>query len=238
VTGSSAVVDLRQDTLVPGQRDTLIDLFDRYLAEGQEAVGIKMIGQFRDVDDPDRFVWLRGFESMADRGTALRGFYSGPVWREHSAAASATMLDSDNALLLEPLRSVPANWHQNARADVVPATTLIAITVAHLSGPITEADRDLARTAGTALAEAGAEMVAVLTTQEAANNFPELPLRDEHVLVWVTRFSDDDHHTRHCERVAKSAAWRDTLHHLAPRSTQLPRIQHLRLRPTDGSHLR
>ena len=52
------VVELRQYTLHPGKRDVLIDLFDREFVETQEAVGIKVIGQFRDLDHPDHFVWL------------------------------------------------------------------------------------------------------------------------------------------------------------------------------------
>ena len=57
----SNVVELRQYTLKSGQRDTLIALFEREFVESQEAVGIELIGTFRDLDDPDRFVWLRGF---------------------------------------------------------------------------------------------------------------------------------------------------------------------------------
>lgn len=52
------VVELRRYTLHPGRRDVLIDLFDRELVESQEAVGMAVLGQFRDLDDPDRFVWL------------------------------------------------------------------------------------------------------------------------------------------------------------------------------------
>src|SRR5258708_2755078 len=55
------IVELRQYTLHPGKRDVLIDLFDREFVESQEALGIKVIGQFRDVGNPNRFVWLRGF---------------------------------------------------------------------------------------------------------------------------------------------------------------------------------
>jgi hypothetical protein len=42
-----------------------------------------IVGPFRDLGDPDRFVWLRGFESMAARKQALSDFYGGPVWRQH-----------------------------------------------------------------------------------------------------------------------------------------------------------
>src|SRR5439155_25048962 len=46
------IVELRQYTLHPGKRDAFIDLFERQFIESQEAVGTRMIGQFRDLDDP------------------------------------------------------------------------------------------------------------------------------------------------------------------------------------------
>ena len=82
-----AVVELRQYTLQPGQRDVLIELFERELIETQEAVGMHVIGHFRDLDAPDRYVWLRGFPSMDARRDALQAFYFGPVWQQHRNAA-------------------------------------------------------------------------------------------------------------------------------------------------------
>ena len=63
----SPIVELRMYTLHPGRRDELIELFDREFVETQEAVGIQVIGQFYDLDDPNRFVWLRGFNDMSAR---------------------------------------------------------------------------------------------------------------------------------------------------------------------------
>jgi hypothetical protein len=48
------IVELRQYTLLPGKRDVLIELFEAEFIESQEAVGMKLVGQFRDVDKPDR----------------------------------------------------------------------------------------------------------------------------------------------------------------------------------------
>jgi hypothetical protein len=59
------VLELRQYTLLPGQRDVLIDIFDREFVETQEAEGMAILGQFRDLDRPDRFVWLRGYTDIA-----------------------------------------------------------------------------------------------------------------------------------------------------------------------------
>jgi hypothetical protein len=69
---------------------------------------MSLIGQFRDVGDPDRFVWLRGFPDMETRATALQAFYGGPVWKEHRDAANATMVGSDNVLLLRPVSATSA----------------------------------------------------------------------------------------------------------------------------------
>ena len=61
------VIELRQYRLHPGKRDVLMELFEREFIESQETLGMKIIGQFRDLDDPDLFVWLRGFDDMPQR---------------------------------------------------------------------------------------------------------------------------------------------------------------------------
>jgi hypothetical protein len=104
------VVALRQYTLHPQQRDVLIELFDREFVETQEAAGMRVIGQFRDLDNADRSVWLRGFADMASRPASLQAFYGGPVWETHREAANATMVDSDNVLLLRPVEPAANNF--------------------------------------------------------------------------------------------------------------------------------
>lgn len=99
-----AVVELRQYTLKPGHRDTLIALFDRYFVESQEAAGMTVVGQFLDWRRSDRFVWIRGFSDMKSRHAALEQFYNGPLWAAHKAVANDTMLDSNDVLLLRPAR--------------------------------------------------------------------------------------------------------------------------------------
>ena len=86
------VVELRQYTLHAGRRDELIELFESCLVEPQEDAGMHLLGQFHDLDDPDRFVWLRGFADMTARRDALTAFYlEGECGRDHRGAANATM---------------------------------------------------------------------------------------------------------------------------------------------------
>src|SRR5437762_11513588 len=115
------IVELRQYTLHPGQRDVLIDLFDREFVESQEALGMKVIGQFRDLDDPNRFVWLRGFRDMPSRAQALEDFYGGPGWKANREAANATMVDSDNVLLLFPAKPTSGFSFENKERSPVGA---------------------------------------------------------------------------------------------------------------------
>ncbi|MBL8062664.1 MAG: NIPSNAP family protein, partial [Anaerolineales bacterium] len=51
----SPILELRMYTLRTGRRDEMTGLFDRELIEPREDVGIQIIGQFRDVDDPKRW---------------------------------------------------------------------------------------------------------------------------------------------------------------------------------------
>jgi hypothetical protein len=99
----SEVVELRQYTLHPGGRDVLVDIFMRHFVTGQEAVGIRVLGTYYDLDRPDRFVWLRSFPDMETRKKALTQFYlESDVWRTYGPAANETMIDSSDVLMLRP----------------------------------------------------------------------------------------------------------------------------------------
>jgi hypothetical protein len=211
------VIELRQYLLHPGRRDELIDLFDRHLVEPQEACGMRILGQFRDRDRPDLFVWLRGFSDMTDRTRALGAFYSGPVWAQHRAAANATMIDSDNVLLLRRVPSHDPCWETDRPIG------LVEIVVRAIAQDVQE--RELARIDWSAppdVRRLGGSPIAVLATEPAPNGFPALPVREgECVVVTVLGFSDAAHQRLYRERVPP-----------ADDTTQL-----LRLRPTERSRL-
>jgi len=94
------VVELRQYKIVAGKRDAMIALFEREFVDSQEVVGARLVGQFRDMDDPNRFTWIRAFPDMAERQKALTAFYYGPVWRAHRNEANGMLDDNDNVFLL------------------------------------------------------------------------------------------------------------------------------------------
>ena len=186
----SNVVELRQYTLKSGQRDTLIALFEREFVESQEAVGIELIGTFRDLDDPDRFVWLRGFPDMAARAQSLGAFYGSAVWKAHREAANATMIDSDNVLLLRPAWT-GSDALQKRDGDA--PSPIVTVTICHLEADAMGAFVERFRQTIPSLESAAASVMGAFVTESSPNNFPTLPVREgETVLVWVTRFSQGD----------------------------------------------
>ena len=96
-----------------------------------------VLGQFRDLDDPDSFVWLRGFNDMPTRKRALEAFYDGPVWKQHAAAANATMIDVDNVLLLRPLSvfALETNGRRPAPGSTESQPRLLVATIYPLRRP-------------------------------------------------------------------------------------------------------
>ncbi|MFP3890625.1 NIPSNAP family protein [uncultured Ralstonia sp.] len=230
------VVELRQYTTHPNQRDVLIELFDRELVESQEAVGMRVMGQFRDLDDADRFVWLRGFADMASRAQGLQAFYSGPVWAAHSNAANPTMLDWDNVLLLKPawpgaaVASKPDDRAAAGSAELPPG--ILGATVFSLREAAGETLLLLCRDAMThTLRAGGAKVLGWYVTEPSANNFARLPVREgEQVLVGLAMFSD----TAALDAFAHGEAWqRDVAPLLEPWLVGRP--QALRLAPTARS---
>jgi len=176
------ILELRQYTMAPGRRDDFVDIFDREFVESQEALGIQVLGQFRDLGDPNRYVWMRRFPDMQSRKASLEAFYGGPVWAEHKDAANVTMTEWHDVLLLKPAwegsdlaldgGGRPKNGFGDHGAEIV-----IGIWTVDPGAIAAFADR--VRTALQA-------MRAAFVTESAENTFAPLPIREgESVFVAV-----------------------------------------------------
>jgi NIPSNAP len=237
---SSAIVELRQYTLKHGRRDDLIELFDREFVETQEAVGMTVLGQFIDLDEPDRFVWLRGFPDMATRLAGLEAFYGGSVWRRHADAANATMIDSDNVLLLVPASAgtnivaperLPFVSQRRHRERIVAA---IVCPRPHCLSRFAAFFADAVRPL---LVETGATILGEYVTSTQPNNFPRLPVREgERAFVVFYRFDHASAFESHRATLARHPRWVNGISsELLSQLGSEPEL--LRLSPTERSRL-
>ena len=240
-TACCNVVELRQYTLHPGLRDAFTQLFDGTFAEPQDATGMTVIGEYWDLDRPDRFVWIRGFQDMEARAKELTSFYDTAVWRTYRSEANASIADSDNVLLLEPIS--PAGGFKDIPARPAGAAAasgrLIVVTLYYtvpegLAGFIRFFDRSLRGRAEFA----GARTVAEYATSKQPNNFPRLAVRTgESIVVWVTRFTSPEAYAAYLEKRDADPQWREKLWPVA-RAQLVRDPEVLRMSPTPRSRLR
>jgi hypothetical protein len=192
VSNSPPIVELRRYALRPGQWAVLVNLFEEQFIESQEALGMSLLGQFRDLDNPDSFVWLRGFADMSSRRQGLTDFYDGPIWARYRDQANATMVDSDNVLLLrtpsaqaalEVPRRDPA-----AEAQASSPVAAVIVPVAEAARALELFEREIASTA----VSGGNTVLGYFVSETSPNNFPRLPIREDvNVLVFLVGYSDE-----------------------------------------------
>jgi hypothetical protein len=238
-TSQCRVIELRRYRMRPGGRDVLIELFERELVETQEEHGMAVLGQFRDIDDPDQFVWMRGFPDMTARRIGLAGFYGGPVWARHRAAANATMDDSDDVLLLRPMSDrsgLPATGRRPPVGAPRPGS-LVGVTIWSLPEAVDGATRSFFRDEVEPVLAVDGPAAALLETEPAENTYPALPVRtDAHVVVRVARFDDFRTYEVAQRRLSASDGWRGLAARLGERTTGPATT--LMLDPTPRSLLR
>jgi hypothetical protein len=235
-----AVLELRQYKIFPGRRDEMVEVFERHFVDSQEALGMRLVGQFRDLDDPNRFTWLRTFPDMATREKQLNAFYFGPVWQAHRGEANPLLDDNDNVLLLKPATPALAFAPpKGPRPDPAGEGGLVVATIHYLWKDPTEgftaffADRIAPE-----LEAAGLPVLGAYVPENAQNTFPQLPVRQhEKVFVWFTRAEHAGAYEAARRRLLARPAWRSALRP-ALAGHEERHAQVLRLAPTPRSRLR
>jgi hypothetical protein len=185
------LIELRQYLLRPSRRDELIQLFEREFVESQEALGMKLFGLFCDAARPDYFIWMRGFRDMQSRRRALEQFYGGPVWNAHGGAANATMIDSDNVLLLRDAQ--PGSGFDPSTANVPDPLFCVIFSFATASECERFAHRFLSEFRPQSVAGIS-PILAAYVTESSANTFTRLPVREgeHHFVAFVFGIPPED----------------------------------------------
>ncbi len=235
------IIELRQYMLHPGRRDAFIPFFEQEFIETQEVVGNTVIGQFRDLDNPDHFTWLRGFRDMPQRAIALQSFYGGDVWKAHRDAANAFFIDTDNVLLLHAVQPKSALDLTDAVQAPAGATQnppgLLVATIYTFAAPVDGHFVEFfERQIRPQILAGGIDLLGYYASETAANNFPRLPVREkDHVFVWFALYKDAEDYERRRTRLENSAQWRAAATRLQ-HETSAP-TQVLRLAPAPRSRL-
>lgn len=95
------IVEIRKYKIKPGQRDRFIELFEQNLGHQVEH-GLRVVGQFRSLDEEDTFVWILAFENQEERLRLSRRHYFSSHWLNDRRFDVAELLVSTEVLLVEP----------------------------------------------------------------------------------------------------------------------------------------
>jgi len=108
------IVEMRTYKTKPGMRSRFVDIFLSKSLPAHHEIGMKVLGPFLAVDDPDTFFFMRGFPDMASRDPMKAKFYEGELWKQELEQVVMPMLERYEVMLVED----PGGWIQwpDARA--------------------------------------------------------------------------------------------------------------------------
>ncbi len=194
-----SVIEIRNYVLQPHMTQHFIDNFEANFITTLEAEGMAVLGQFRAMDAPDRFVWLRGYPNMEARRVSLHAFYDGPVWQRFRTFTNSMLVDSDHVHLLRPVGDISgltagltAQFVAQglSEASLSPKTGLVAIDYYR---SVTGQRDAMVEQVLTAYQHAGIPVRGAFVAETEPNNFPRHPaLQDPDLLAVITAFDWDE----------------------------------------------
>jgi len=95
------IVEVRSYRIKPGKRAEFIDLFEKRAIPALRSYGMKIIGPLLDVENPNKFVFLRSFPSLEARDQMKDDFYGSELWKNELEHLAMPMLDSYDVILCE-----------------------------------------------------------------------------------------------------------------------------------------
>lgn len=97
------IVELRTYRTKPGMRARFLETFCAKSIPEHARLGMPILGPFPSIEDPDIFVFMRGFPDEGSREPMVAGFYESRLWKEELEEMLMPMLEGyDVAVLDDP----------------------------------------------------------------------------------------------------------------------------------------
>lgn len=95
------IVEVRSYRIKPGHRAEFIQLFETRAVPAMRAHGMHVLGPLLDVENPNKFVFLRSFPSLEERERMKDAFYGGALWKNELEALTMPLIESYDVILCE-----------------------------------------------------------------------------------------------------------------------------------------
>jgi hypothetical protein len=91
--GNMAFYELRQYTVLPGKMDEWVKIMEEEIIPFEVSKGMVICGSFRGETDDSADVWLRRFDSEAEREVLYKAVYEAEYWKTKIAPRVPACLD-------------------------------------------------------------------------------------------------------------------------------------------------
>ena len=95
----SAFYELRQYKVLPGKMDEWVQIMETEIIPFQVSKGMVICGSFRGEEDDSVYVWIRRFESEAEREALYKAVYESDYWKNDMSPRVPTYLDRPSAVI-------------------------------------------------------------------------------------------------------------------------------------------
>jgi len=100
------VIEMRTYRTKPGSRAGFLEIFKTKSIPAHIEIGMKILGPFLSLEDPDVFFFMRGFPDLDSREPMKAKFYEGQLWKSELEALLMPMLQSYEVALVDD----PNGW--------------------------------------------------------------------------------------------------------------------------------
>jgi hypothetical protein len=95
------VIEMRTYRTKPGKREEFLEIFRTKSMPAHAEIGMKILGPFPSLEDPDTFFFMRGFPDLASREPMKAKFYEGELWKRELENVLMPMLEKYEVVLVE-----------------------------------------------------------------------------------------------------------------------------------------
>lgn len=95
------IIEMRTYKIKPGKRAEFLEIFRSRSVPAHAEIGMKILGPFLSLEDPDTFFFMRGFPDLASREPMKAKFYEGELWKRELEQVLMPMIEKYEVVLVD-----------------------------------------------------------------------------------------------------------------------------------------
>jgi len=95
------IIEMRTYRIKPGLREQFLEIFRTRSVPAHAEIGMRILGPFLSVEDPDVFFFMRGFPDLDSREPMKAKFYEGQLWKQELENVLMPMLEKYDVVVVE-----------------------------------------------------------------------------------------------------------------------------------------